>query len=80
MLKANNNNNKQALSVESETSSTYSSVTNTREIRSRLSMGLRALQPGELAHKVSSAVGGYIDFVRTTLSSSSSSSSATSRT
>lgn len=58
---------------EAETSPTYSSVTNTREVRSRLFMGLRALQPGELAHKVGSAVGGYVDFVRTTLSSSSSS-------
>lgn len=72
MLKANANK-----APEAETSSTYSSVTNTREVRSRLSMGLRALQPGELAQKVGSAIGGYVNFVKTTLSSSSPSSSRT---
>lgn len=55
---------------EAETSPTYSAVTSAREVRSRFGIGLRALQPGEWAQKARSAVEGYVDFVRTTLSSS----------
>lgn len=59
---------------EAETSPSYSVVTSSREVRSRFTMGLRSLlQPGEWAHRASDAVGGYVHFVRTTLSSSSSS-------
>ncbi len=55
---------------EVKTSSTNSVVPNAREVRARLAMGLRALQPGDWAQKARFAVEGYVDFVRTTLSSS----------